>query len=288
MTPDEFAQTEYTEFVVYTELAKREKNPEIKIILEQLAEQELGHYEFWKTLSNKKDFHVSGVKVLWHRVLRNILGATFFVKNLERSEKKAILEYEKFLANTKDETIKVNVRNIIEDEKTHERAIINAIKEERVDFTGSIVLGLNDGLIELTGALMGFVAAFNSNQVVLAAGFITGVSASLSMAASSYMSEKHDSRKNPKKSAAYTGISYMIVVALLLFPFVLPLLTIYSLMLSITIVIIIVAGVAYYTSVLFDWSFIKQFREMLVFSLGVAFVAYLLGTMFRGVTGIVV
>ncbi len=53
---------------------------------------------------------------------------------------------------------------------------------------GSMVLGMNDALIELTGALAGFTFAMQNTRIVALAGLITGVSATLSMTSSSYLS----------------------------------------------------------------------------------------------------
>ena len=55
-----------------------------------------------------------------------------------------------------------------------------------------MVLGLNDALVELTGALAGFTLAFRNTCLIAMAGFITGIAASLSMAASEYLSTKSE------------------------------------------------------------------------------------------------
>jgi VIT1/CCC1 family predicted Fe2+/Mn2+ transporter len=82
--------------------------------------------------------------------------------------------------------------DIEKDEKEHERKLINLIGEERLKYVGSMVLGLNDALVELTGALAGFTLAFRNTRLIAMAGFITGIAASLSMAASEYLSTKSE------------------------------------------------------------------------------------------------
>ena len=94
------------------------------------------------------------------------------------------------------------------------------INEERLSYMGSIVLGLNDALVELTGALAGFTLALQNTRLIAMAGLITGIAASLSMAASEYLSTKsEDGSKSPKKASLYTGSAYVFTVALLILPF---------------------------------------------------------------------
>ena len=69
-------------------------------------------------------------------------------------------------------------------EQEHEAALIELIDEERLRYISSMVLGLNDALVELTGALAGFTFALGNTTTIAMAGFITGSAATLSMAAS--------------------------------------------------------------------------------------------------------
>jgi hypothetical protein len=48
-------------------------------------------------------------------------------------------------------------------------------------------LGLNDGLVEILGAVGGFFVAFGSSMAVLAAGFTVAVAGAMSMAAGAYI-----------------------------------------------------------------------------------------------------
>ena len=49
---------------------------------------------------------------------------------------------------------------------------------------GSVVLGLNDELVEFTGALAGFTLALSDHRLIALTGSITGIAAALSMASS--------------------------------------------------------------------------------------------------------
>lgn len=88
-------------------------------------------------------------------------------------------------------------------------------------YISAIVLGMNDALVEITGALAGFTMALNNNSVIAIAGLITGVAATLSMAASEFLSQEAASKKDNKSwdAAICTGIAYMLTVAILLLPF---------------------------------------------------------------------
>jgi len=97
------------------------------------------------------------------------------------------------------------------------------IDEEKLNYIGSVVLGLNDALVELTGALAGFTFAFQNTQLIAVTGLITGISASLSMSSSGYLSmlQETGERDRALKSAFYTGLAYVLTVVVLITPFLL-------------------------------------------------------------------
>ena len=91
------------------------------------------------------------------------------------------------------------------------------INEERLNYTGSIVLGLNDALVELTGTLAGLTFALQNTKLTALAGLITGIAASFSMAASEYLSQRSEGEsERASTSALYTGVAYICTVALLI------------------------------------------------------------------------
>ena len=90
--------------------------------------------------------------------------------------------------------------------------LLSMLDEEALKYMGSVVLGLNDALVELTGALAGLTFAFQNTKLIALTGLITGISASLSMAASEYLSSRADGEENAGRSALYTGIAYIITV----------------------------------------------------------------------------
>ena len=166
-----------------------------------------------------------------------------------------------------------------------EKKLLETIKEERVRYAGSIVLGLNDALIELTGALTGFTFALKEGKIIALIGFITGVAASLSMAASAYLSTKENNPKRAIKSAWYTGIAYFIVVFLLVSPYLLlpPLIALWVMLL---IAISIIAFYSFYIATVKSTSFRHRFLEMLMISGSVALISFGLGSFLKNWFGI--
>ena len=96
--------------------------------------------------------------------------------------------------------------------------LLKMLDERKISYLGSMVLGINDAMVELTGALAGLTFALENARVTGFAGFIAGIAASLSMASSEYLSKKSEGG-NPVRAAFYTGMAYLITVILLIFPY---------------------------------------------------------------------
>ena len=143
----------------------------------------------------------------------------------------------------------------------------------------SVVLGLNDALVELTGALAGFTLSIQNSKTIAFLGLITGISASFSMAASEYLSTKaeDDAEVDAKKASLYTGIAYVLTVIALVLPFFFITNYFVSLAVTILIAIIIIAIFNYYLSVAKRENFKKRFTEMALISIGVAAISFLIG-----------
>lgn len=284
ITPESFAMSEYRDYVTYRELAKVEANPKFKEILDDLVKHELEDYHFWLEFSSQKNHKISGLEIWLLKAMRRTLGLTFTAKFLEGNEKDAIRNYKLFMDST-DDVMREKVQNILNHEMQHERVLIDKIKEERIKFLGSIVLGVNDGLIELTGALVGIAFVLRDHLSVALLGAVTGIAASLSMAASAYMQARHEKGRDPKKAAMYTGCAYAIVVAALIIPiFLIPNIFI-GLLAMLVVILILIVGFSFYSSVLFERDFQQQVGEMLLFSMGVALVAFILGSFARSLIG---
>ena len=206
-----FQRNEITEFYVYRRLARlvQGKNRET---IERIAAEEQKHYHTFKNYTNAA-VAPSRWRIFKYIFLSKILGITFAIKSMERGERMAQAAYAQA-----GENFSV-LEPLLADEQRHEKELIDIIHEERLDYMGSIVLGLNDALVELTGALAGLSFALQNTKLVALAGLVTGIAASMSMAASAYLSKKSEGDANPTRSAIYTGIAYITTVILLVLPF---------------------------------------------------------------------
>jgi VIT1/CCC1 family predicted Fe2+/Mn2+ transporter len=170
-----------------------------------------------------------------------------------------------------------------EAEAAHEQELLAMLDEERLRYAGSVVLGLNDALVELTGALAGFTLALGETKLISLAGLVTGISASFSMAASEYLSCKADNDPRAAKSALYTGIAYIITVALLITPFLIAHNKFAALGVTLLLAVLIIFVFNYYLAVAKDLNFKRRFAEMALISLGVAALSFGVGWLLKNI-----
>jgi len=268
---------EITEQIIYQQLAGMLKDKEQADILKRIAEEELSHYEFFKSLTGES-VGPDKFKISFYVFISRVFGLTFGLKLMEKGEDSAQDVYEK-LRSVSDQ-----IGKIIQDEETHENQLIDLIDEERLKYVSSVVLGLNDALVELTGALVGFTLALQNTKLVGIVGLITGIAASLSMAASEYLSTKQEkTEKSPLKASIYTGIAYVGTVTLLILPYLIFKNIYFCLTLVVVSALSVIFIFTYYISVAKELDFKKRFLEMAGISLGVASINYVIGVIIRNV-----
>ena len=274
-------QNELTESVIYEKIASFAKGDENKQTLLRLSREEKAHYEIWKKYSGI-EMKPQKSKVLKYTFLARTLGFTFAVKLMERGEENAQTEYA-LLAQEVPESIQIRRQ-----EEEHEQALLGMLDEERLQYVGSMVLGLNDALVELTGSLAGFVFALQNNRLIALSGLIVGISATFSMASSEFLSARSEGRNDALKSCTYTGIAYLITVVLLIAPYLLlgPTQYIPALICMLAVVVLIIAGFTYYTSVAQDQPFKGRFLEMAIISISVAVLSFIVGILAKKFLGI--
>ena len=256
---------------VYAALAKQASLQKNSEILEKMSHDEGLHCAVWGRYTGieaKADMF----RVWLFVVLGKIFGLVFVINLMEGGEDDSAENYRKLMEELPE------ARSIMEDETRHEAQLAAMIHEEKLSYISSMVLGLNDALVELTGALAGFTLALNNNRMVGMAGFITGVAATLSMAASEYLSKKADtSEKHPLKAAVYTGVAYMITVAFLLLPYIVFESPLVALGFCLFDAALIILGFTYFVSVVRKESFVRGFTEMITISFSVAGISFLIG-----------
>ena len=213
-----YAQSEYTDSIIYHHLSVTEKNPENKNMLEDLSSQEKAHYEFWYRLEPDFKPHLSFFFAPCVLIMRKILGLTFIIKFLELHEHKVVIEYKK-LVNIIPPEYKDSLEKMIHDEESHEQSLILQIREKRLGYIGFIALGLADAIVEITGVHAGFLGVTGSTLVAGISGIIVGFAAAISMASAAYLQAKSDTERSALISAITTGVSYIVSVAVLALPY---------------------------------------------------------------------
>ena len=274
-------QNELTESVIYEKIAAFAKGEENRQTLLRLSREERAHYEIWKKYTGIEMKPQSG-KVLKYTMLARILGFTFAVKLMEKGEENAQEEYA-LLEEAVPESIQIRAQ-----EEEHEQSLLGMLDEERLQYVGSMVLGLNDALVELTGSLAGFAFALQNNRLIALSGLIVGISATFSMASSEFLAARSEGRSDALKSCSYTGIAYLITVVLLIAPYLLFGAAQYipALICMMVMVVLIIAGFTYYTSVAQDQPFKNRFLEMALISIGVAVVSFVVGVLAKKFLGV--
>lgn len=274
-------QNELTESVIYAKIAKFAKGEGNKETLLRLSAEESAHYEIWKGYTGI-EMKPQKFKIWRYTFIARVLGFTFAVKLMEKGEEGAQDEYET-LAEEVEESIAIRSQ-----EEEHEAALLQILDEESLQYVGSMVLGLNDALVELAGSLAGFTFALQNTRLVALSGLIVGISATFSMASSEFLAAKSEGRTDALKSCSYTGIAYLITVILLILPYLLfsPQSYIPALICMLLIIVAIIAGFTYYTSVAKDQPFKSRFLEMSIISISVAVLSFGVGLLAKHFLGV--
>lgn len=276
----EYQRNEITEHHIYSKLAATLREPDNRRILERIAADELRHYREWRRYT-RRDVPPNRLRVWRYYWIGRIFGFTFAVKLMERGEENAHKNYGRLQDAIPEAAV------IADEEEQHEQALLQMLDEERLRYTGSMVLGLSDALVELTGALAGLTLALQNTKLIAMTGSITGIAAALSMAASEYLSTKAEkTSKSPARASLYTGVAYLATVLLLILPYLLATDYYVCLACSLTLAVLIIAGFNYYIAVARDEPFRRRFVEMAGLSLGVAAFSFVVGLLMRTFLGV--
>ncbi|HUH79570.1 MAG TPA: VIT1/CCC1 transporter family protein [Methanoregula sp.] len=279
-TLEKHQRGEITECQIYRRLAMSENDPAARSVLYRLAEEELEHYKIWKQFTGR-DMAPSRTRIWLHCLVARVFGVTFAAKIMEAGERRAQAAYRGVTAQVP------GTEQVLADEAVHERELVSLIDEERLRYVGAVVLGLNDALVEFTGMLAGLTFAIRNPPVIAVAALITGVAAALSMAASEYLSLRSERGPNkPLKAAAYTGVTYLFTVALLILPFLVLANPVMSLIVTLIAAVVIIFLFTFYIAVAKDLPFWQRFSEMAAISLGIAGVSFAIGLAIRVVLNV--
>jgi VIT1/CCC1 family predicted Fe2+/Mn2+ transporter len=280
-----YCEDEYTDHLVYARLAGRERNGARREVLEQLSRHEAEHYAFWQEAipgyTPRPRRFLLGLVVL----LRYLFGITFAIKFLERHEKATIEEYRRIRPRF-DAQEGARLDRMIEDEEEHERFFIGQIDEGVVKYLGFIVLGLADAIIEITGVHAGFLGVTSSTTMAGVAGLIVGFAAAISMATAAYLQAKQSTERNPVTSALLTGASYILAVVLLALPYFTTDRMLLAFLASLAAALTLTAYFTFYSTILFERRFAREFLESAALTLGTAVATYWFGNFLGGIFGL--
>ena len=273
-------KNEITEYHIYSNIAKLVKDKKNTKVLLDIANEELRHAKFWQTIT-KKDIKPDRLKIFKFTLIAKFFGFTFAIKLMERGEEQAQVNYREISEYIPE------AEQIADEEEKHENELIALLDEERLNYVGSIVLGLNDALVELTGSLAGLSFALQKTNLIAAVGIITGIAASLSMGASEYLSTKAEGNtETALKASLYTGAAYIVTVLLLVLPYFIFDNYLIALMMTLIIGVLIIFFFNHYVSVAKDLPFRKRFLEMTLLSLGIAALSFVIGIVIRITLGV--
>lgn len=285
MNARQYIIDEYADHQLYKDLAAREKDAGNKQALLKLAEQEYEHCIFWKKFLPGYQPVLNPFFLAGFRLMRRLCGLTFTVKFLERREHKTAEEYKRVAAELSVED-KARLEKIIDDENEHEGFFIGQIQETVIKYMGFIALGLADAIVEVTGVHAGFLGVTNSTLFAGISGLIVGVSAAISMGSAAYLQAKQDPHRSAWTSAVTTGISYILSVIMLAIPYFLTHNMSYAFMFSVLVGMALIAFLTFYSAVVFDRRFLREFLETVGLMLATAAITFVLGVFLGKAFGI--
>ena len=110
----------------------------------------------------------------------------------------------------------------------------------------------------------------------------------LNLTSSEFLAARSEGRTDALKSCSYTGIAYLLTVVALIAPYLLLPAGAYipALVCMLLVVVAIIAGFTYYTSVAQDQPFKRRFWEMALISVGVAVVSFGVGILAKKFLGV--
>lgn len=275
-----FQQLELTEYEIYRRLARTLPPGKNRRILQAIAADERRHGEAWQAITGQ-EVKPKRLWVWFYTTIARLAGLTFGLKLMELGEEKAQRGYTALLGQVP------GIEAWVQEEEDHEHKLLAMLDEERLSYVGSVVLGLNDALVELTGALAGLTLALQNTKLIALSGLITGVAAALSMAASEYLSTRTEATgKHPVRAAIYTGIAYIFTVAVLIAPYLIFPSYFLDLALALGFAVAIIAVFTFYVAVAMDEPFGRRFWEMAILSFSVAGFSFVTGFAARKLLGV--
>lgn len=172
---------------LYREFAKSAKG-EAKKILEELIPIEEKHLAFWQEFFKIRESRLNlgrRIRLFIFARIGRFFGEVAIHLTLEAIEVYGVRKYLTLWRQYQGQPLGDAIKGILEDELRHEDVVVSKLAQRKInpERIRNIVLGLNDGLVEMVGAVSGFFAAFQNPGAVLIASFTVAVAGAFSMAA---------------------------------------------------------------------------------------------------------
>lgn len=272
---------EFSDFTLYDRLSRTvASDSPYAEVLKTLSATEHGHYDFWRKYVPGEKPRLSRLKLYWVLFLRRFLGLTFATRYLDRHEAGVVVEYEG-LARLIPESDRPAYDAMVEDERDHEKAFALKVESSAVRYISFVVLGLADALVEISGIHAGSLGFYDRTEIAGLAGVIAGGAASLAMASAAFAQAKQGFKGSARMSATYTGVSYFVTAIILATPYFLTSNMVYALGSSLTLAVIILALTTWYSIVIQQKRFFKDFVEILAILFAATIVLYTFGYLVR-------
>lgn len=199
----DFYLAEMNDHLTYTALANRTGDKGLQRLLEHIAAMELDHAGFWKSLLQEAGEPVPEVRprrlrLLFLELLMRLVNPLLVISALELGETAAYDAYHRVLESGGLPPEKQQrLRTIIVDELEHEAAFHRRKESGGFSNIRDFILGMNDGLVEILGAVTGLSAAYPGNPLVVGvSGLIVGVAGALSMGIGAFISVRSQRQVN--------------------------------------------------------------------------------------------
>ncbi len=285
--------------------------------LKELAGVERGHSRFFSSVMKRLGIEVPGppssLRIRLEALLFVVFGFGLMMKIFEARESATVSKYlelygDKRLVPEELEALK----GVIRDEMEHERFFGREAQLALATNIRDILLGMNDGLVELLAAVSGLAGAFAAGYLVGLSGIVIGVSGSISMAVGAYVSTKAEAElrasreararlstivfgaqeagetasEEASESAKYVGVSYLVGALVPTLPYFLPVRIFFDQIVSVAVTLIAILITGYLSSAISGVDWRRKVVEMMVLAIAAAVATYALGTAIRAVTGL--
>lgn len=198
-----FYRDELKDHAAYSALAERERNPQLRETLARIAGMELKHSRFWRALLESRSVDVptyapSRIRGALLALFQKFINSALLVSTLEIGESKAFTKYLECLRRSDlSDREKRDLRSIVLDEIEHELTFRDYSSRFGLPNVRDYVLGMNDGLVEILGAVTGLSAVYAGNPLIVGvSGLVVGIAGAMSMGIGAFVSVRSQREVN--------------------------------------------------------------------------------------------